>query len=131
MSGSRYLPEIRSHFPGERADDLLAMIDLLAEARARAGGRPPLDRWYEFAARVLGIASHLFRAAELQEESRQLRVRFAGIASSPPLQEAFIRSFSERLLRADSALEAIEDGLDSLFTLPSHGLDGPVKNSSY
>lgn len=117
MAGNDYLPQIQQSItPGERAEDLVAMIDILAEART-FHRRPVSPDDFQFAAAIWCFLMQPVKPPAYQSGVIEVRRSFIGIATSFQLQNRLQESFSRTLLEAPNAMVAIQQGINSLFNI--------------
>lgn len=115
MNGAKFLDDIKRKIrPEESPRDVVAMINILAEERAKANNRSVSDEDYSFGAKIICILFP-FKPAEYRKEVVALRMQFRGISSDPSLQHGFRKIFSDELLKARTAKEAIGIGFKKLF----------------
>jgi hypothetical protein len=115
MAGIDYLSEIRRTVgPDEYPDDVVAMIDILAQARTF--GRMLIEeREYQFAATVFCVILRPLKPPQYRSDIVRIRRGFIGIARDPNLQILLRDSFTSVLLRTRDERAAIALGVDALF----------------
>jgi hypothetical protein len=118
MAGIDYLSDIRNSIgPGEHEEDVVAMIDILADARAF--NRRPEENDFRFAATIWCVIQRPLKPPQFQSAIIQIRRSYIGIATNVDLQTRLTRSFTQTLLRAPTEQAAIAQGVGALFNLPN------------
>jgi hypothetical protein len=123
MPGSSYLERIRARLsPGEDELDVVEMIDLLSQRRAKFGRHSPAES-DAFAATILCILARPVKSEGYEREMREIRRAFSGIRHSGETRATFEGSLTPELLTARSADDAIRMGVAQLFAIevPSGG----------
>ena len=86
----------------EREEDLSTLVELLADARAEARGRPRQAKDEQFAGTILCPIFDPVKVEAYQESINELRRKFAGIATNGELKRIFRASVSPELLGGNS-----------------------------
>lgn len=116
MSGIRYLREINRRIdPGEEPRDVVVMIDIMANERAKANDIAVSDQDYEFAAVMICIIFDVVKPKAYIERVTAFRQSYRDISESDFLQVRFRESLTPALLHAPTAQQAIQLGFDALF----------------
>jgi len=95
----------------ESTDDILTMIEILANARK---GSPGTEDPVRFAASIICIILDFTKSPAYTKEAVDFRLTFTGISHSRELQQMFRQSFRPILLEAPSAEVAIQFGFSRL-----------------
>ena len=119
MSRSQYIPQIVQKYPNEDPNDVFAMMQILAQARATVQGVPISDTHYSFAGKILCVIFDPVKTQEFSRSMASLRRAYRGIASDETAQSTFRGSLREDILSADNASQAIRAGSEALFYLPA------------
>jgi hypothetical protein len=119
MAGADYIPQIREMItPGEREEDVVKMIDILADARTH-GLRPPGWADFRFSAAIWCAVLRPFKPPAYQSGIARVRLLFRGIATDLDLKACLQRSFTRTLLQVRDERAAIARGVAALFDLPN------------
>jgi hypothetical protein len=117
MNGERFLEEIEKKIgPDENYADIVTMINILANERAKANNRDIKDEDYDYAAGIICIVFPM-KPPEYKEDIEALRKNFKGISTDLNLQKEFIESMTDDLLKEQSIEDAVELSVDRLFKL--------------
>jgi hypothetical protein len=101
MSARELLPQVEDALSrGEDADDVIAMIQLLANARARARNTFPEEE-LNWAAKIICIIFDPLKPPSYQRRATQARLEFAGIATDARLRQLFAARLERVALIAD------------------------------
>ena len=118
MSGEDYREAIGKSYPDEDADDLVFMIETLAQRRANELGIELTDEVYDFAAKVICVILDPLKDDTYRQDIAVARSRFKGVATSPSMAELFSAALTKDLLTASSASSAIAAGVSILIEAP-------------
>ncbi len=106
---------IKADETGESLDDVMRMIDILANERAEARGRQKFMVDDILAASFL---CEMFRPLKLfgyVQSARNFRLLFSGIAQTPAKQDRFRRCLKPEVLAIESVEQAVAIGFNHLF----------------
>jgi hypothetical protein len=121
MAGSDYLPDIRRSIgPNESDDDIVSMIDILADERATFSQRPAEENDFQFSAVIWCVLMQPIKPPAFRSAIIQIRLSFRGVATSYPLQNRLRKSFTKTLLGASTVQASIAQGVNALFILSRH-----------
>jgi len=95
----------------ESTEDILTMIEILANARKASPGTEDPVR---FAASIICIILDFTKSPTYRKEAVDFRLTFTGISHSRESQQTFRQSFRPSLLEAPSAEVAIQLGFSRL-----------------
>jgi len=119
MAGIDYLLDIRRSIgPGENAEDVVAMIDILAQARTFEQRRVDQND-FQFAAVIWCVIWQPMKPPTYRSAIVQVRRFYAGVATNFQSQARLRQSFTPRLLEAPDERTAIAQGVEALFNLPT------------
>lgn len=109
MSGKDFRVQIvqASRDKGE-ARDLIRMIDVLAEERAKARGGPPTSSDYQFSAKFLCILLDPVKPDAYRLAMPKARLRFQGIATDEQVAERFRQAISLEAVKAKDLKSLVE-----------------------
>lgn len=119
MGGERYLSKIRDKFKKEYSEDIVTMIDILANERAEITHAPVSDDDFDFAAGIICVLLDPIKPDEYKGKIQAIRLSLRGISESRRLQVTFRNLLTHNLLTSPDAVEAIQSGYDALFTKAS------------
>ena len=110
MKANDYIPLIRQKYPQEDPKDVLAMMEILATARAEQRGDTPTDQDWQFAGKILCVIFDPVKVTitGYSEQTKSLRRAYKNIAASQSAQETFRGSLRSELMSAETASDAIK-----------------------
>ena len=127
MNPEKYIPDIRKKYPKENPYDFVAMIGIVAEARAGERGSAVTAADFEFGGKLLCLIFDpiKFKIVNFSSEMESLRQSYRGIAQSDEAQQMFRESLRPELLTASDVSAAISAGsVETLFRLPATSGEG-------
>jgi hypothetical protein len=110
---------LKSLQSGESEADVVALIDILADARARAANRSVAAADEQYAGKILCVVFDPVKTNTHRDFVHQLRHDLRGVANSEVLQNVFEQSLTQELLTDPDVKDAITRGPDALFHLPA------------
>jgi len=115
MNGTKFLDEIKRGISfDENVNDVVTMINILADERAKTNNRNIKDEDYGFAASILCIIFQP-KPPKYQEDITILRKQFKGISVNANIQRRFKESMTSDLLKDKPIEDAIKLGIEKLF----------------
>src|SRR5687768_11629399 len=82
--------------------DIVTLIDVVALDRARARRESPSRTHFEFAGKVWCVLFDPFKPPHFRNQATARRLGFAGVASSPHLQQEMRKSIKDYLRTVDN-----------------------------
>lgn len=115
MDGEKFLEEIKEVISlDENYNDVVTMINVLADERAKSNNRDIRDEDYNFAAGILCVI-YPMKPPKYKEDIIALRKRFKGISILTYRQKQFKESMTGDLLKEQSIEDAVKLNVDELF----------------
>lgn len=117
MSAEKFYSEIAKKYRDENPQDIVMMIEILAEERAKAIGLELSNEIYEFAGIIICVIFAPLKLESYMKEMGEFRSLYRGISESELLQESFRNSITQNLIYAEDANQAIKKGVSNLFVV--------------